>query len=151
MAYIVSLVEHGSFSAGRHCRISRLNRCLSRRNAIHGQYRRFVGSITVPHSGPAVLPRIVCTEFLIFNRAVLHAGQLYFNQYLHGTVLVTACSMLWDWRVLRAGQCFFVGLNCFVPFCIIHFSLSLPSFCGLALWGWSHRTGPHMYLVTIEM
>ena len=40
----------------------------------HGQYQRLVGSITVPHSGRIVQPRIVCTE--IFNWVYTSVGYL---------------------------------------------------------------------------
>ena len=60
------------------------------------------------------------------------------SRYLSGMILLTLCSMVWDWRVLRAGT---------MPFCWPSFSLrflsstfyrSLFSFYGLVLWGWGH-------------
>ena len=58
------------------------------------------------------------------------AGLLYLTEYHHGTILVTACSRVWDWRVLRAGQCFSVGLGCSRDFCPPLFYLSLRCFHG---------------------
>ena len=44
------------------------------------------------------------------------AGLLFFSQCLCGTILLTLYSMVWDWRVLRAGPILFVGLSCSLPF-----------------------------------
>ena len=54
--------------------------------------------------------------------------------------IVTPCSMVWDWRVSRAGPMPFYGPCCSLTFCLLLFSLSLLSFCGLVLWGWGLRT-----------
>ena len=61
-------------------------------------------------------------------------------QYLCGTILVTPYSMVWDWRVSRAGPMPFYWPICSLPFCLLLFSLSLLSFYGLVLWGWGLRT-----------
>ena len=49
-------------------------------------------------------------------------------QYLYGTILVTPCSMVWDWQVSRAGPIPFYWPNCSLSFCLLLFSLSLLSF-----------------------
>ena len=52
-----------------------------------------------------------------------------------GTILLTQYSMVWDWRVSRAGQCFFIRLSCSIPTIVFYyFSLSLLSVYGLVLW-----------------
>ena len=61
-------------------------------------------------------------------------------QYLCGTILVTPCSMVWDWWVSRAGPMPFYWPSCSLTFCLLPFSLSLLSFYGLVLWGWGLRT-----------
>ena len=68
------------------------------------------------------------------------AGLLLPCQYLCGTILVTPCSMVWCWRVSRAGPMPFYWPSCSLTFCLLLFSLSLLSFCGLVLWGWGLRT-----------
>ena len=67
-------------------------------------------------------------------------GLLFPCQYLCGTILVTPCSMVWDWRVSRAGPMPFHWPSCSLTFCLFLFSLSLLSFHGLMLWGWDPRT-----------
>ena len=42
------------------------------------------------------------------------AGLLFSCQYLCLTILVTPCSMLWDWRVQELGQCLFIPRFLFV-------------------------------------
>ena len=61
-------------------------------------------------------------------------------QYLCGTILVTLCSMVWDWRVSRARPMPFYWPSCSLTICLLLFSLSLLSFCGFVLWGWGLRT-----------
>ena len=68
------------------------------------------------------------------------AGLLFPCQYLCGTILVTPCSIVWDWRVSRAGPMPFYWPSCSLTFCLLLFSLSLLSFCRLMLWGWGLRT-----------
>ena len=45
-----------------------------------------------------------------------------------------------DWRVSRAGPIPFYWTSCSFTFCLLLFSLSLLSFYGLVLRGWSLRT-----------
>ena len=68
------------------------------------------------------------------------AGLSFTCQYLCGTILVTPYSIVWDWRVSRAGLIPFYLSSCSLPFCLILLSLSLLSFYGLVLWGWGLRT-----------
>ena len=44
---------------------------------------------------------------------------------------LTPCSMVWDWQVSRAGPMPFYWPSCSLTFCLLLFSLSLLSFCGL--------------------
>ena len=58
-----------------------------------------------------------------------------------GTILLTPYSMVWDWRVSRAGPMLFIGLSCSIPTMVLYsFSLSLLSVHRLVLWGWGLRT-----------
>ena len=68
------------------------------------------------------------------------AGHLFPVLCLCGTIFVTPCSMVWDWRVSRARSIHFYWPNCSLTFCLLLFSLSLLSFYGLVLWGWALRT-----------
>ena len=68
------------------------------------------------------------------------AGLLFPFQYLCGTILVTPYSMVWDWRVSRAGSMSLYRPSFSLPFCLFLFSLSLLSLYGLLLWGWGLRT-----------
>ena len=68
------------------------------------------------------------------------AGLLFTCQYLCGTILLTPCSMVWDWPVLRAGPMPFCWPSCSLTFRLLLFSLSLLSFYGLVLWGWGLRS-----------
>ena len=68
------------------------------------------------------------------------AGHLFTGQYLCGTILVTLYSMVWNWRVSRAGpmpfywpSCsltFFV--SCCFPFLFFH---SMGWCCGVGVFG----------------
>ena len=65
------------------------------------------------------------------------AGLLFSCQYLCGTILVTPYSMVWDWRVSRAGPIVpFYWPSCSLPFCLLLFFLFLRSFSRLVLWCW---------------
>ena len=68
------------------------------------------------------------------------AGLLLPCQYLCGPILVTPYSMMWDWRVSRAGPMPFYWSSCSLPFCLVLFSLSHLSFYGFVLWGWGLHT-----------
>ena len=60
-----------------------------------------------------------------------------FSQRPSGTILLTPYSMVWDWRVSRPGQCFFIGLSCSIPTIVFYyFSISLLPVYRLVLWGW---------------
>ena len=68
------------------------------------------------------------------------AGQLFAGQCLCGTILVTPCSMVWDWQVARAWPMSFYWPSCLLIFCLLLFSLSLLLFSGLVLWDWGFWT-----------
>ena len=55
-------------------------------------------------------------------------GLLFPCQYLCGTIFVTPCSTVWNWRVSRAGPMSFYWPSCPLTFCLLLFSLSLISF-----------------------
>ena len=62
-------------------------------------------------------------------------GLLFPFQYLCGTSLMTPYTMVWDWRVSRARQCFFIGLAA----CSLFLSSCVPFlffYSVLVLWGW---------------
>ena len=64
------------------------------------------------------------------------AGLSFPSQCPSGMILLTAYSMVWDWRVSRAGL-FFIGLSCSIPTIVFYtFSLSLLFVYRLVLWGW---------------
>ena len=68
---------------------------------------------------------------------------LFLSQYLSGTIWLTPYSMVWDWRVLRAGPMPFCWPSCFLLFCLQLFSLSflfLYTIYRLVVWGWGLRT-----------
>ena len=53
-----------------------------------------------------------------------------------GMILLTPCSMVWDWRVSRAGPKLFYWLICSIPTTVIYyFCLSLLPVYRLVLWG----------------
>ena len=54
--------------------------------------------------------------------------------YLYGMILVTECSMVWDWRVLRVVASMLLLSCSFLSFCLPKPPHSLPFFYGLALW-----------------
>ena len=64
------------------------------------------------------------------------AGLLFPSQCPSGTILLTPYSMVWDWRVSRAGQYFFIGLRCSIPTIVFYsFFLSFLYVYRLVLWG----------------
>ena len=65
------------------------------------------------------------------------AGLLFSSRCPAGTILLTAYSMVWDWRDKEHSQCFFIGLSCSIPNMVFYsFSLSLLSVYRLVLWDW---------------
>ena len=69
------------------------------------------------------------------------AGLLFPSRCPSRTIMLTPYSMVWDWRVSRAGPMLFFGLGCCIPTIILYsFSLSLLSVYRLVLWGWGLRT-----------
>ena len=76
------------------------------------------------------------TSFILLAVELLStAGPLCPSQYLSGTILMTMCLMVWDWRVFRAesmSSCWFNLLFLLSPpiFCF-----SFSSFSVLVVWG----------------
>ena len=63
-------------------------------------------------------------------------GLLFPSQYLSGTIWLTSYSMVWDWRVSRAGPMPFCWPSCSLLVCLQSFSLSLIFLYRLVVWGW---------------
>ena len=88
-------------------------------------------AVLLSHIG--TLMRLLAAEPLSIAR------HLFPGQCLCGTILVTPCLMVWDWRVLRAGSMPFYWPSCSLTFCLLLFSLSLLSFdnwcCGVGVFG----------------
>ena len=81
----------------------------------------------------AILMRLLATE----PHSI--AGLLFPLPCLFGMILVTLCSMVWDWSVSIAGSMLFIGLAAFLLLYLLLFSLSV-TFYGLVLWGCGLRT-----------
>ena len=67
-------------------------------------------------------------------------GLLFSFLYLSGTIWLTPHSMVWNWRVSRAGPMPFCWPSCSLPFCLQLFSRSLLFLYRLVVWGWGFRT-----------
>ena len=65
---------------------------------------------------------------------------LFSSQYLSGPIWLTPYSMVWDWRVSRAGPMPFCFPSCSLLFCLQLFSLSLLFQYRLVVWGLGLRT-----------
>ena len=68
------------------------------------------------------------------------AGLLFHSQYRSGTILPTTYSMVWDWRVSRAGPMLFIGKSCSIPTIVFYyfpfiFFLSIGWYCGAGVFG----------------
>ena len=61
-------------------------------------------------------------------------------EYLSATIWLTPYSMVWDWRVSRAGPMPFCWSSCSLLFCLQLFFLSLLFLYRLVVWGWGLRT-----------
>ena len=76
------------------------------------------------------------------------AGLLFPSQCPTGMILLTQYSMVWAWRVSRAGPIHFYWPNWLYPYYSLYsFSLSL-SVYGLVLWGWGLR--PDRVYITLS-
>ena len=65
------------------------------------------------------------------------AGLLSPSRCPSGTILLTLYSMVWNWRVSRAGPMLLYWPSCSIPTIVFYFfSLSLISVYRLVLWGW---------------
>ena len=101
---------------------------LSKCNSMHPLY----GAIPVPY-----LPALVTLVSLVAHRydyAPLPCRTLQYR-----ITLFYPLSMVWNWQVLTALQCLFIGLSCSPPFYFL-FSLYYFSFYLLVLWDWGIRT-----------
>ena len=103
------------------------------------------GALPVPYVPVRVTRGAVIAHRFTYMRLVAAeprsiAGLLFRCQYLCGTILVTPCSMVRDRRVSREWPMPFYWPSCSRTFCLLLFSPSLLSFCGLVLWGWGLRT-----------
>ena len=69
------------------------------------------------------------------------AGILFPSRCPSGTILLTSYSMVWDWRVSRAGPMllYWPKLH-YINYSLLVFSLSLLFVYRLVLWGWGLRT-----------
>ena len=68
-------------------------------------------------------------------------GPLFPSQCPSGTILLALYSMVWDWRVSRAGPVLFYWPKLVYPYySLLLFFLSLLSVYRLVLWGWGLRT-----------
>ena len=68
------------------------------------------------------------------------AGLLFPSRCPSGTILLTPYSMVWDWRVSRAGPMLFIDLSCSIPTIVFYyFSLSFTVY-RLVLYAWGLRT-----------
>ena len=96
------------------------------------------GALLVPYV-PVQVPRgsVIAHRYTSEPRSI--AGLLFPCLYHCGKILVTPCSMVWDWWVSR-GPIPFYWPSCSLTFCFLLFSLSLLSFYGLLLWSWGLRT-----------
>ena len=72
---------------------------------------RLYGALPVPYVRVRVTRGAAhrYTMRLLSAEPRINAGLLFPCQYLCGTILVTPCSMVWDWRVSRAGPMPFPG------------------------------------------
>ena len=69
------------------------------------------------------------------------AGLLFPSRCSSATVLLTPYSMVWDWRVSRAGPMLLYWPKLLYPYYVFYsLSLSLLSIYRLVLWGWGLRT-----------
>ena len=69
------------------------------------------------------------------------AGLLFPSRCASGTILLTLHSMVWDWRLARAGPLLLYWSKLLYPYySLLLFSLSLLSVYRLVLWGWGLRT-----------
>ena len=65
---------------------------------------------------------------------------IHLSVSLSGTIWFTPYSMVWAWRVSRAGITPFCWPSCSLLFCLQLFPISLLFLYGLVVWGWGFRT-----------
>ena len=91
------------------------------------------------------LHAVLCSHIGILMRLLAAeprstAGLLLPSQYLSGTIWLTPYSMVWDWRVSRAGPMPFCWPCSSLLFGLQPFSLPLLFLYRLLVWGWGLRT-----------
>ena len=109
---------------------------------------RWMNALTLWHLPVPYVPARVTRGALIAHRytyARCRTSQcrrtfIFPSQYLSGTIWLTTYSMVWDWRVSRAGPMPFYWPSCPLLFCLQLFSLSLLFLYRLVVWGWGLRT-----------
>ena len=103
-------------------------------NPMHPLY----DALSVPYCGLHGALRIDTPMRLLAAEPRSIAGLLFPCQYLCRTILVTPCSMVWDWRVSRAGPMPFgpaahsLFVSCCIPFLFFH---SMGWCCGVGVFG----------------
>ena len=94
------------------------------------------GALPVPY-----VPVRVTRGALIAHRYTFAPPCCRTSQYsISGTIWLTQYSMVWDWRVSRAGPMPFCWPSCSLLLCLQLFSLSLPVLYRLVVWGWGLPT-----------
>ena len=89
---------------------------------------------------------LVAHPYILMRRSAAEAlsttGHLFLSKFPSGTILLTPYSIVFDWRVSRAGPMFFYWPKLLYPNYIVfyYFSLSLISVYRLVLWGWGLGT-----------
>ena len=108
-----------------------------------------VHPLNVALPGPYVPVRVTCGALVAHRytyapprcRTRSTAVLLFPCQCLSGTILLTPYSMVWDWRVSRAGLMLFYWPNCSIPTIVFYyFFISIISLYRLVLWDWGLRT-----------
>ena len=79
-------------------------------------------------------------QAVLWSHIVIHmrllSGPLFPSQYPCGTILLTLYSMVWDWRVSRAGQMLVYLPKLLYPFWSSTIFPFLVFLSTLVLWGW---------------
>ena len=91
------------------------------------------GALPVPYMYQSGLRAVLWSHICVLMRLLAAeprstAGPLFLSQCPRRTLLLTLYSMVCHCAFQEQGQCFFITLSCFIPFCLeIFFSFS--SFC----------------------
>ena len=109
------------------------------RNPLHPLY----GALPVPYVPVQVTLGAVIAHRYTYAPPRCRTSQItglsFPCQFLSRTILVTPCSMVWDWRVLRAGPMPFIGLaarSLFVSCCFLFLFFHSMGWCyGVGVFG----------------